>query len=102
VKSVEPSFRGLSSKLRTPLNNGATPPVQIMRAWGTTPETLGLKTRSVPGTCKRSSLPSPMRPSMRVTVEFQRGKSLALVNNCQIRSAGARMWASTPHTMEKT
>ena len=50
---VESSSCGLSWKVRTPLNIGANPPVQIMRQFGTTPDTVGVKVRSAPGTCTR-------------------------------------------------
>src|SRR5688500_4418454 len=39
-----------------------------------------------------------MRPSMRRTVEFQRGKSSALVSSAQIRSAGASMSIATAYS----
>jgi hypothetical protein len=41
VKSVDPSPRGLSAKVLTPLKMGLTPPLQVMRSSGTTSDTMG-------------------------------------------------------------
>jgi len=96
----DPSLFGFSSNVRTPLNIGANPPVQVMRSLGTTPETVGVKVRVVPGTCTVSLAPSRICPSMRLTVEFQRGNSSALVRSRQIFSGFDRIAISTRHDIE--
>ena len=44
-KTVDPSPLGVSEKVRTPLNMGAMPSLQIMLRPGSTFETRGVKTR---------------------------------------------------------
>ena len=79
AKSVEPSSRGSSAKVRTPLKTKGRPSLHIMCRAGTTPVTLGVNVRFVPGTCSLSRSPSRIWPSMLLTVEFQRGNPLASV-----------------------
>ena len=101
AKSTEPSLRGFSAKVRTPRNMGANPPVQVMLSQATTPDTLGVNARSMPGTRTLNFSPSRIWPSMPATVEFQRGKSFASVRRFHILSAPARILTSTPQAIEK-
>src|SRR5688572_19969315 len=76
---------------------GAAPSCQTIALFGVNSVTLSLKTRSgATGTLSWIVSPGAMLPSMLWTVEFQRGKSCALVNRDQIVSGFALIVVVTP------
>src|SRR6185295_5067654 len=75
--------------------------LQVMRLAATTPDTLGVKVRLVPGTCSLNRSPSRIWPSIPRTVEFQRGKPVASVKRLQTISAFALILICTAQLIEK-
>ena len=90
-KSVESSWRRRKATVRTPRKTGRTPPVQVMRSFGTTPETPGVTMRSVPAKCTRRPAPSRISPSLSPTAKSQREKPFATVSRPRTVSASARI-----------
>ena len=98
--TVPPSLLGESSNVRTPLNMGAMPSLQIIDRPGSTADTLSLKVRlGAVGTTTLSVPPSAISPSIRVTVEFQRAKPLESVSSDQTRAGLALMLARMAQAM---
>jgi hypothetical protein len=100
IQSVDPLSHGRNSNVRAPLKRGAKPSLHVIYLFISKSDTLGVKVRSVPGTCIRKRSPSRISPSMPVTVELYLEKPFASVNRAHITSAFVRMLASTLHVIE--